>query len=326
MRLAERVVQQWYRPSLTLLTGCLLPLSLIFGVLVRARGSLYSRGWLKKTVLPVPVIVVGNLTVGGTGKTPVVIWLADMLRAQGYCPGIIARGVGGTQQRDVQSVMPDSSPFDVGDEAVLLARRSGCPVWVATDRVRAAESLLRETDCNVIVSDDGLQHYRLGRAFEVIIVDGARTFGNGAMLPAGPLREPKTRLSVADVVFVRGEDFILQGSELAAVHDPDRRRPLADFAGQTVHAVAGIGHPENFFADLRAQGITVIPHIFPDHFAFKKKDIFFHDELPVIMTEKDAVKCHAFAGDLHWCLPVSVCPGEKMLATMRNLIWSSKIH
>ena len=312
MRLAEYIYHQWYRPTFTPLMRVLRPLSWMFGGVVACRRYFYRQDWLKKVNFPVPVLVVGNLTLGGTGKTPVVIWLSEKLREQGYRPGIVTRGVGRQKMQAVLSAFAHSHPTEVGDEAVVLAGRTGCPVRVCGDRVQAVSALLNETDCNIIISDDGLQHYRLGRTFEMVLVDSLRGFGNGLLLPAGPLREPVSRLSEADIVCVKGEDFTLSGSVLVGVGDERQRRSLSDFLGQTVHAVAGIGHPQQFFADLEAAGLQIIPHILPDHWMFRREDITFTDDLPVVMTEKDAVKCRSFAGSLHWYRPVSVTAGEKM--------------
>lgn len=316
MSLTDRIMQQWYRKNLTLFTASLLPLSLLFGAMVKIRRWLYASGFKKKSVFNIPVIVVGNLTVGGTGKTPMVIWLAEYYRSRGFRPGIVARGVGGRKIRQPLHVSAESRPCDVGDEAVLLARRTNCPVVVAIDRVAAVNTLLRETDCNLIISDDGLQHYRMGRTLEIILIDGIRELGNRALLPAGPLRESAARLKEADAVFVNGKDFTLKGETLTAVNNLARIRPASDFSAQKIHAIAGIGHPDQFFAQLRALGMEVIPHVFPNHYLFEKKDLYFNDGLPVLMTEKDAVKCQSFAGDECWYLPVTVFASEKILSDL----------
>lgn len=303
------IEQHWYKPSYTLLTGLLLPLSWLFRIAVHCRRSLYRLNIKKHYQFPCPVIVVGNITVGGTGKTPFVIWLANVLRQAGMKPGIVSRGYGG--KRHLTPVfVADSSVTEVGDEAVLLSRRTQCPVVVAVDRVAAVNTLLAKTQCNIVISDDGLQHYRMGRMLEIAIVDGVRRFGNHCLLPAGPLREPVSRLKQVDFVVaqqqaVPGEyQMLLQGDQLVALSDSHVSMPLTALANTTVHAVAAIGDPQRFFARLERMGLQVIPHPFPDHYGFQPSDIEFHDTLPVIMTEKDAVKCEGFADHRHWYLPV----------------------
>jgi len=226
---------------------------------------------------------------------------------------IVSRGYGGTVT-GARSVSLASDPAEVGDEPVLMARRSGCPVWVGPDRAAVAVRLRDEhPDCDVIVLDDGLQHYALRRDIEIAVVD-ARGFGNGFLLPAGPLREPRTRLWTVDAVVAHGTDAVkgyamhLAGEELHRATDARERRPLGAFAGQRAHAVAGIGDPNRFFLQLAKAGIKVVPHPFPDHHPFREKDLEFGDEAPVLMTEKDAVKCKRFAKPQHWILPVRAVP------------------
>ncbi len=300
----------WYGASP--LAALFLPLSWLYRVALALHAFVYRVGLKRQGMLPVPVIVVGNLTAGGTGKTPLVLWLAERLREAGHRPGILCRGYGGAARRWPLRVLPDSDPVQCGDEAVLLAYRSGLPVMAGADRVAAARALLDETDCDVLLSDDGLQHRALPRCFEIVVVDGARRFGNGLLLPAGPLREPLTRLSRVDAVVVNGGDgapgervMRLAGDTAYALDDPSRCQALAAFAGRRVHALAGIGHPERFFGHLRAHGLDPIPHSFPDHHHFVPQDVAFNDELPVLMTEKDAVKCRAFALPQAWVNPVA---------------------
>ncbi len=291
-------------------TIALLPLSWIYRLVVWLRRLAYSVGVRKQHRLAVPVIIVGNIFVGGTGKTPLVLWVVRFLKGLQRRPGIITRGYGGNAEKWPQLVGADSDPFTVGDEPVLLARRSGCPVVAAPDRVRAAEALIQHHGCDVIVSDDGLQHYRLGRDMEVVVIDAARGLGNGHCLPAGPLREPGRRLRTVDLVVANGGPswfspyyFTLRLNAAHALVDLNRTRDLADFNGMQVHAVTGIGSPDRFFAALERFGMEVIAHPFPDHHPFTAADIRFDDDLPVMMTEKDAVKCTAFAADRHWCVP-----------------------
>lgn len=318
--------KQGYKKSLTLLTFLLLPFSWLFRIVVALRYFFY-RTIKKPKPFPVPIIVVGNLTVGGTGKTPFVIWLAECLRRAGYRPGIVSRGVGGEKLTQPYWVSAIDSSKKVGDESLLLARRTACPLVVCVDRVAAVRELLQKTDCNIVISDDGLQHYRLARTLEIVIIDGARQFGNRQLLPAGPLREPLARLQTVDLVVTNGEHAVvqtetmqLQGELLSSLISSDTR-PLLDLKNKTVHAIAGIGNPQRFFSMLKNLGIHVLEHAFPDHYLYQRKDIDFADELPVIMTEKDAVKCTEFANKRHWYLRVDavMSPGieKKILGKLK---------
>jgi tetraacyldisaccharide 4'-kinase len=304
----------------------LIPLSLLFCLVVQVRRLLYRTGFLAAERIPVTVIVVGNITVGGTGKTPLVIWLAHLLGEAGYRPGIVTRGYRGASPVWPLPVTAATSASLAGDEAVLLARRSGCPVIAGPNRVDSARQLVAQ-GCDVIVSDDGLQHYRLGRDLEIAVIDGSRRFGNGLCLPAGPLREPLSRL---DHIPLRVTNGIPAAGELAMRIEPMGFWNLSD-AGTTVtaehfsspvHAVAGIGNPERFFATLRGLGLEIVPHVFPDHHAFRAQDLEFGDQRAVIMTEKDAVKCETFANSRHWALSVSAEParplGEDILARLKE--------
>lgn len=283
------------------------PLAGVFCVVAMARRRAYAWGAKRVTQLPVPVVVVGNVTVGGTGKTPLVLWLVEYLRSLGYQPGIVTRGYGGRAKHWPQAVGKGSNPSLVGDEPVLLARRAGCPVFAGPDRVAAARALLTAHACDVVVSDDGLQHYALARDIEIAVLDGTKRLGNGRCLPAGPLREPASRLKEVDLVVTSGHARL---GEFAMGYVPERPRRVDGLRGektlapQAVHGVAGIGHPERFFALLRSQGFEVIAHSFPDHHAFAPRDLDFEDRLPVIMTEKDAVKCTGFTSERHWYLPI----------------------
>jgi len=314
--------RHWYRK--TVLSFSLLPVSWLYCFLVQLRRALYRSGFLAAVKLPAPVIVVGNITVGGTGKTPLVIWLAGFLRRGGRRPGIVLRGYKGRAGEWPQSVTPSSDPALVGEEAVLLARRGACPVVADPDRARGAQRLIREHGCDVILSDDGLQHLRLGRDIEIAVIDGERRFGNGFCLPAGPLREPISRLSWVDIRVVNGatrpDDFSMTLAEtgLCRVNAPAVQMPVASLAGKTVHAVAGIGHPARFFNHLRRLGIEVIGHAFPDHHWYVPQDIRFDDGLQVIMTEKDAVKCERFAGDGVWYLSVAALPDPRVGEEVRR--------
>ena len=298
----------WYRASRWL--WLLLPVSLLFCSLVMLRQLCYRLGILKVTRFSVPLIVVGNITVGGSGKTPLVAWLVAWLRAHGYRPGIVSRGYGGKAASWPQNVTPDSDASQVGDEALLLARRCGCPMMVGPQRVAAVEQLLREHQVDVVISDDGMQHYRMGRDLEIAVLDGERRLGNGLCLPAGPLREPPARLQKVDFIVTNGRaragewGMTLQPGEVQSLSGAGPRS-LSDFAGHKVHAVAAIGNPERFFNTLRHVGLTIIEHPFPDHHPFEKGELDYGDSAPVIMTEKDAVKYFPYATAHHWYLPVS---------------------
>jgi tetraacyldisaccharide 4'-kinase len=320
----KRLDYYWYTrsPWLLLLT----PLSLIYRLVVSLRRSAYKFGIFRSTRVTLPVIVVGNITVGGTGKTPLVAWLADYLRGKGYKPGIISRGYGGAASNWPQQVRPDSDPAVVGDEAVLLAAKTGCPMSVAPDRVAAAAALIAHSDCDVILSDDGLQHYALQRDIEIAVIDGVRRFGNGFLIPAGPLREPVSRLQEVDLVVTNGlgnEQEHRLGMKQGDAHnllDPDKTSALHDFRTQTVHAVAGIGNPERFFRSLQQAGLQLETHAFSDHFPFQPDDIRFGDGRPVIMTEKDAVKCRHFATANDWYVPVNAHMSDDFRAHLDALL------
>jgi len=304
--------KHWQR--LTWASLLLLPLALVFAVVTGARRLLYRGGVLRAVHLPVPVIVVGNIVAGGAGKTPLVVFLAEALRARGLRPGIVSRGYGGRET--LAEVRPDSSPAEVGDEPVLLCRRARCPVWVGRDRVAAALALLAaHPECDVIVSDDGLQHYRLARDIEIAVFDPEQGLGNGLPLPAGPLREPASRLTRVDAVVTNGPgefvapgapcfDMRLEGETLRNLRDPSLGVAALAMRGAAVHAVAGIGRPARFFAHLRRFGLTFVEHPFPDHHPFVPSDFDFAPDGVVVMTEKDGIKCGSFARDNWWTLPV----------------------
>ena len=293
------------------LSHALLPLSWLYCAGVALRRLAYRRQWLNSHRLPVPVILIGNLTVGGTGKTPLVLWVTDFLRRQGYRPGIVTRGYGGKAHDWPRSVTGDSDPFEVGDEPVLLARHSGCPVVAGPDRSAAGKLLLANNDCDMIVGDDGLQHYRLQRDLEVLVVDAARGFGNGRCLPAGPLREPGSRRREADLTVCNGgpctggQVMDLVPGPVVSLRNPEITRELSELRRQRVTGVAGIGNPKRFFELLRSGGLHLDELPYPDHHPFSREDVESWPPGPVIMTEKDAVKCAGFARDDCWYLPVA---------------------
>jgi len=287
----------------------LLPLSVLYGLLLKLRGLLFDVGIFRSYKAEAPVIVVGNITAGGTGKTPTVIWLVQALRAKGFTPGIVSRGYGGSHSGAAMRVDAHSDTSLVGDEPVLLAKRGQCPVVVDADRVRATAMLI-EDGVNLIIADDGLQHRRLQRDYEICVVDGERGLGNRRLLPAGPLREPASRLETVDQVLVNGTNALANAMafELRAMDacrlNGSLARPLEGFKDMTVHAVAGIGNPKRFFDLLRSHGIQVIEHEFPDHAEISLSELDFDDTFDVFMTEKDAVKLDGHLSDKYWHVPV----------------------
>ena len=308
----ERLQHYWYR--LSPLHLLLYPVSLVFRSLAAARRLLYRSRVLASVKLPVPVVVVGNISVGGTGKTPLTLWLAQQLIDNGWHPGIVSRGY--TKATGHNSTPHEVSTEDaadqVGDEPLLMAQRALCPVWIGRDRPAAALALLQaHPECDIVLSDDGLQHYRLRRDVEIAVVDGARRFGNGLLLPAGPLREPVSRLRTVDAVVVNGGQvsgtefaMSLQGSLFYNLLNPAMVVSASEFAGQNLHAIAGIGHPRRFFAQLEHLGLNAQQHAFPDHHRYSAADVAFEYADAVLMTEKDAVKCAAFATEKCWVLRV----------------------
>ena len=304
--LHDWMLETWYGD--TRRGAWLLPLSWLFAGLSGLRRLLYRVGLLRAYRSSRPLIVVGNVTVGGTGKTPLVIWLVEQLLGRGFRPGVVSRGYSGSAA-GARRVSPGDEAAEVGDEPVLVARRTGVPVAVGVDRPAAVRLL--EADCDVILSDDGLQHYRLARDAEIAVVDGLRGLGNGWRLPAGPLREAPSRLASVSAVVVNGEGFDAAGSlrmqvvprRFVALGSGETLPPEA-LLGRAAHAVAAIGHPGRFFRTLRDLGIEVQAHALPDHAVPTPADLRFGDDLPVLMTEKDAVKCSDLAGPAHWYLEV----------------------
>lgn len=330
--------QQW--SGNTLWQILLKPLSWLFAAISHLRQYLYQSGWLKTYHLAVPVVVVGNINVGGTGKTPLVIWLAEQLQLAGYTPGIISRGYGGKAQA-AQEVFAHSQPQQVGDEPVLIAQRTTCPVFVSRDRVAAGRALLNQhTECNIIISDDGLQHYRLQRAVEIVVFDSAKGFGNGALLPSGPLRESVARLYEVDAVVSNGQlkasglnfdlarlkpiEMQLRSAGFYNLIDPHKVCTVKELSSLKVLAIAGIGNPERFFQQLRLMGLSFQFQAYSDHHAFKAEDFAATTADVVVMTEKDAVKCQAFAKTNYWVLPVTALVGAELLPIVLNKLDRSK--
>lgn len=307
--LARWLQRSWFQRRLSPALCLLLPLSGLFAAgVARNRRTAGER-------LPVPVVVVGNITVGGAGKTPLTIALARAMAAAGRRPGIVSRGHGGDNARP-RPVNADSTPAECGDEPLLIARRTGLPVWIGRDRVAAARALLAaHPEVDVILCDDGLQHYRLGRDVEIAVFDG-RGAGNGRLLPAGPLREPLARLAAVDAVVCQDSPELsvpagvprfamrLVPGTFYRLGDATRTCAAADLAGRPLHALAGIGDPDRFFRTLGALGLEVTRHPFPDHHAYVAADLDFGPDAVLLMTEKDAVKCAGLTAGEAWVLPV----------------------
>ena len=301
----------WYRPNP--LKWLLWPIGGIYGVVMEIRRLVYRLGIKPVTTLPLPVIVVGNPTVGGSGKTPVVIWLAGELKSCGYRVGIVSRGYGGAAENWPQRVSTASDPGLVGDEPVLIARATGCPVMVSPDRVAAAKALISAEQLDVLLADDGMQHYALDRTLAIAVIDGQRGLGDGFCLPAGPLREFKGRIADVDAIVVNGgswghaDVFRVQpaAQRLYQVAGSEQKL-LAEFRDAEVHAVAGIGNPQRFFDLLEDAGVHVLPHPLPDHTKLTGAELEFDDARPVFVTEKDAVKCEGFARENVWCVPIKL--------------------
>ncbi|MGV3628326.1 MAG: tetraacyldisaccharide 4'-kinase [Betaproteobacteria bacterium] len=314
----------------------LLPVAALFAAIAALRRLTYRCKLLHSEQIDVPVIIIGNITAGGTGKTPLVLWLVQFLAASGKRPGIISRGYGATRT-DARVVPVNGSAADYGDEPCLLARRAGCPVWVGTDRAATARGLrAAHPEVDMIISDDGLQHYRLARDVEIAVIDGARGLGNGWLLPAGPLREPASRLTAVDALVINGGDTTgtfphsvgmqLQGDTFRNLHDAQQAVTAAHFQGQKVYAIAGIGNPSRFFAHLQRLGLNCITRAFPDHHAYTARDLRFAGDHPVVMTEKDAVKCTAFATTRHWALVVDAVPDESLGAIIIARLAQARRH
>jgi len=299
----------WYRT--TPLHLILIPVCMVFSALVTLRRVFYRDRILISHQMLLPVIVVGNISVGGTGKTPLTLALAQQLIAHGWHPLIISRGYKSTAHYP-QHVDPGMKARHTGDEPLLMARRDLCPVWVGKDRVATARAALQAHPlCDVVISDDGLQHYRLQRDVEIAVIDGERGLGNGWPLPAGPLREPVSRLQTVDAVVINGGEAApgqylmrLEGVIFYNLLDPNQKASAENFNKPGNHAVAGIGNPQRFFHHLTSLGISFTPHAFPDHHPYSASDLAFDDCAAILMTEKDAVKCAEFADARYWVLRI----------------------
>ncbi len=319
----KKIAESWYSDTHK---PWLKPISAVFSLLSGIRRTYFKIKKSKVYRASVPVIVVGNISVGGTGKTPLIVYLAKQLLDAGYRPGIVSRGYGSKAPEYPYHVTADSPFTYSGDEALLIARNTGCPVVIDPKRTAALKSLEQTYDCNVILSDDGMQHYAMARDIEIAVIDGRRGFGNGELLPAGPLREKPERLDDVDFVIYNGESSLsfkkpsyqmtlipshlchLQTGKLypieTIIDELTKKQDAGATLKQKVHAVAGIGNPARFFSSLCDCGFDIISHIFDDHHNYSLEDISFNDEYEVVMTEKDAVKCSDFARSIDWYLRV----------------------
>lgn len=320
MAFSDHLLSAWYRghPALALLR----PLEALYRRVVQRQRAAFLAGQGAIYRAPVPVVVVGNITVGGTGKTPLILWLIEHCRARGLRVGVVSRGYGATPPRLPWRVTAEQDAGTAGDEPLLIVQRSGVPLMSDPDRSRAVRALLEAEALDLILCDDGLQHYRLARDLELVLIDAARGLGNRRCLPAGPLREPAERLRSVDAVLYNGAAadgdggyaFRLQPTALVNLAS-GARQPLTHFpAGQALHAVAGIGNPQRFFNTLEALHWRPIPHAFADHAQYGAAQLSFSPALPIVMTEKDAVKCRAFAAADCWYLAVDAVPSPAFVA------------
>ena len=324
MAFADRLLAAWYagHPALALLR----PLEALYRRVVTRKRARFLSGESASYRAPVPIIVVGNITVGGTGKTPMILWLIEHCRQQGLKVGVVSRGYGAKPPQLPWRVQADQPADQAGDEPLLIVQRTGVPLMIDPDRSRAVQALLASEPLDLILCDDGMQHYRLARDLELVLVDAARGLGNGRCLPAGPLREPAERLQDADAVLFNGASadradgfgFCLQPSALVNLRTGERRALDHFPAGQRLHAVAGIGNPQRFFNTLLGLNWQPVPHPFADHARFSVQSLAFSTPLPLVMTEKDAVKCRAFAADDWWYLAVEAQPTPAFSAWFDN--------
>ncbi|MES2546151.1 MAG: tetraacyldisaccharide 4'-kinase [Pseudomonadota bacterium] len=340
MTLTQEIIHQAWRRKNALFYWVLVPLSWVFALASLSRRWAYRLGLLKSHALPVPVVIVGNIHVGGSGKTPVVIWLVEQLKQQGYAPAVISRGYGGSIKLPTE-VYANSDPKIVGDEPVLIANRCNCPVFVGADRVHVGLELLKaHPSCNVIISDDGLQHYRLKRDMEIAVIDAETYLKNARLLPAGSLREPMRRLRTVDAIIKNGHEnsevehracivnahqMQLIGDQFYNLFDPDTKASAVYFKRNIIKAMAGIGNPARFYEHLRQLGLNFSSSSFDDHHAFTAADLAQLECDVLMMTEKDAVKCKPFAQSHHWVLPIQAkIEGNLMHQVLKKL--QKRIH
>ncbi len=317
------LVDAWYGGAWWL--WLLRPLELLFRILVATRRALFSTGLLGRYKPEKPLVVVGNITVGGTGKTPIVLALVEYLQSVGLKPGVVSRGYGATGESFPYTVHENSTAVDCGDEALLLFLRTGCPCVVAPKRADAVKALLKQAEVDLILSDDGLQHYALGRDMEIAVVDADRGLGNGFCLPAGPLREPESRLREVDHVLYRGSSDPERGvvySPLSLVNlvSAEQRLVTPDVLEDEVYAMAGIGQPQQFFNSLSKAGFKIESRSFMDHHSYNPEDFAGMADKPIIMTEKDAVKCRDFADENFWYLKIQAQLPSALLQSVAALV------
>ncbi|RTE65723.1 tetraacyldisaccharide 4'-kinase [Amphritea opalescens] len=325
--------QAWYNGSRW--PALLRPLERLFRCLATRRRQQYLDGIKARWTAPVPVIVVGNISVGGTGKSPLVIWLIEHLRTQGYSPGVISRGYRASPPTTPYFVTAAAKPSEAGDEPLMIVRRTGVPLVISADRVAAAKHLLTQAACDLIISDDGLQHYALDRTVEIAVIDGARGFGNRRCLPEGPLREPVERLNDVDLIVVNGNaspallesahaskafQMTLEAGSLVSLSTHQVVEPSAWRGPRQVNAVAAIGNPVRFAQTLASLGFTPQLHPFADHHQYSRADVTFAQPLPLIMTEKDAVKCDHLGLDDAWYLQVNAMMDKSFSASLEAIL------
>jgi len=328
------ITRYWYQPALKP-PAYLRILSRLFRVITEKRRQSFLRGSDCQYRSPVPVIVVGNISIGGTGKTPLLIALCHYLQSQGLKVGIISRGYGGKAKQWPVEVTQDSLASLVGDEPLLIHRQTQCVMFVGADRNADINALLKKySDVNVILSDDGLQHYAMQRDIEIAVIDGQRLFGNCRLLPAGPLREPVSRLQETDIQVLNGGDiedygnsaFFMQFEPTSVYRLTNKSQSMSmrefcqQFSGRQLRAIAGIGNPQRFFDMLISHGLDIVAHAFEDHFPYQKNDLLFQQSLPLIMTEKDAVKCAKFGIDDCWVVAVSAQLDDDFYAEIARLL------
>lgn len=316
MAMSDRLLHAWYagHPLLKLLS----PLECFYRRVVERKRARFVAGEGDIYRAPVPLIVVGNITVGGTGKTPLILWLIEHCQRHGLKVGVVSRGYGAKPPHLPWRVQAEHSAAVAGDEPLLIVQRTGVPLMIDPDRSRAVKALLDSEPLDLILSDDGLQHYRLARDLELVLIDNARGLGNGRCLPAGPLREPAERLSSVDGVLYNGAandppgGFAFQLKPTALINLVSGERQALDYFApeQALHAVAGIGNPQRFFTTLEALHWRPIAHAFADHAPYSAEVLNFKPSLPVVMTEKDAVKCRDFASPDWWYLAVDAVPSQ----------------
>ncbi len=319
----EQIRAIWYGQQTPKLWARML--SHVFARLAAFRRKLYQLGLLRSHKLKVPVIIVGNITAGGGGKTPMVIWLVNHLKSMGYKPGIISRGYGGKRKVEPMFVTPHADAHASGDEPLLMAQKTQAPVMVGKDRVKAGQQLIAQYNVNIIISDDGMQHYALKRDAEIVMLDANWETGNNRFIPAGPLREPLSRLDQVDLVVYKGDKADSHGYQLAIASvyplgHPSQSQDIATFRSQKIHAVAGIANPNSFFKLLSQHGLAIVKNPLPDHHQISTEDLTFDDEHAVMITEKDAVKCQNIQAKNIWVVRLEIIMKTQTQTAIEQLI------